>query len=83
MKKVYRNARVLARIVAACEYGKPYRKVIWDKSCRSSIINMWMGYRQACVIMHGKKMGKKLDSIYAKAMEEARNDLGRDSEKSD
>ncbi len=74
MKKVYRHARRLARIIAASCYGKPYRNVMWDKSCTSSFINVWMGYRQACTNMHGEKMGKKLDSIYAKAMEEARND---------
>ena len=74
MKKVYKHARRLARIVAACYYEKPYRGVLWDKSCTSSFLNAWMGYRQACTLMHGKKIGKKLDSIYVKALEEARND---------
>ena len=76
MKKVYKHARKLARIIAACCYGKPYKNVIWDKSCAHSVIDTWMGYRQACTLMQGKKMGKKLDSIYVKAMKEARNDQG-------
>ena len=74
MKKVYRHARKLARIIAACCYGKSYKNVMWDRSCTNSFINAWMGYRQACTLMHGKKMGKKLDSIYVKALTEARND---------
>ena len=52
------------------------QNVIWDKSCAHSVIDTWMGYRQACTLMQGKKMGKKLDSIYVKAMKEARNDQG-------
>jgi hypothetical protein len=74
VKKVYKHARRLARIIAACYYEKPYRNFVCDKSRTSSLIDVWMGYRQACVIMHGRKLGKKLDSIYVKAMEEARND---------